>query len=146
MSVASSQQSTGCVKFFGWLIGGSLALCAVIFLAGTIFPDAFGGRPTPTPRPETIRMTGTILLSPGNCQFEQEVRIIPRGGMPEILKRDGSDHVPGRSCNLSIDTIVEESSSYEIDVRGVGSETFPHSLIATIGPDGDTVLEVRLSW
>ncbi len=141
----SPQQSTGCVKFFSWLIGGSFAICAVIFLAGTIFPDAFGGRPTPTPRPETIRMTGTILLSAGNCQFEQEVRIIPRGGMPEILKRDGSDHVPGQACNLSIDTIVEASSSYEIDVRGVGSETFPHSLIATQDDAGRPVLEFRLA-
>jgi hypothetical protein len=90
-------------------------------------------------------MTGTILLSPGNCQFEQEVRIIPRNGMPEILKRDGADHVPGRACNLRVDVVVEESSSYEIDVRGVGSEVFPHDLIATQDDAGRPVLEFELA-
>ena len=42
--------------------------------------------------------------------------------------------------------MVEPASSYEIDVKGVGKETFPHDLIDTRDANGRIKLDFELSF
>lgn len=100
----------------------------------------------PAPAAETVRMVGTVHLSASQCGFEQRVRINPRNRTPVLLQMDGTSYRPGAPCTLKIDTMVEQAESYEVDVAGVGKETFPHQLIDTRDASGRVMLSFELSF
>ncbi len=93
---------------------------------------------------ETIPLTGEVIVnSPEACSENIDLDIRASDAPTTTITFDSNGLWP---CRLPLDLNIPIAETYTFAIDGVNSQTVRRSLIDTIGPDGDTVLEVRLSW
>jgi hypothetical protein len=119
---------------------GALGLALGVLIAIGAVLDATNGEP------ETIRFSGRIEVSDSGACREPVVKLRPEGHPTQTIRFNVSSWRAGQPCVLPFAEDVPIADSYRVEVPGIGVETFDRSMIDTIGPDGDTRLEIRLSW
>lgn len=124
------ETNTGCLGCFGWAL---LVILVVSIGAGVwTWIDERNA--------VTIPITGVVEIDERFCV--QSLVFINGDSTP---LRGGTRNEQGL-CEHTFSTDVEDRETFTFQISGHDSVTVRRSLIDTIGPNGDTVLEVRLSW
>lgn len=128
---------SGCSGMFLWLVALPILLVVVLAAIGLVFFDDEDDV-------EMIPLTGEIIVNSAEvCSENTELDIRASDAPTTTITFSGNGLWP---CRLPLDLDIPLAETYTFAIDGVNSQTVRRSLIDTIGPDGDTVLEVRLSW
>lgn len=144
MNEPKPSPSSGCGRGCSWLLAGFALLAAALYAFNVL-----------TENDERISLRGEVVLSPSTarqtvgaaCDRDgQEVIIAPSGeGATRAHLTNGVRGNDG-SCNFIIREDVPVAESYRFVFSGFEDKQLRRVMIDTVGPSGETELQVRLNW